>query len=71
MKKIYKRNQERKSKLEESSENLGLDADHSSEGDTLNNKLNDDNDRITGNPNGESDNESEDDHSIDTPLDQK
>lgn len=60
-----------KNEVEESSENLGLDADHSSEGDTLNNRLNDDNDRITGNPNGESDINDEDNHAIDTPLDQK
>lgn len=35
--------------------NLGLDADHSSDGPTAAARLNDDNDRISGNPDGESD----------------
>ncbi|SMC95829.1 hypothetical protein [Pedobacter africanus] len=36
-------------------ENLGLDADGSSADDTLYNNLNNDNDRISGNPDGEDD----------------
>lgn len=71
MKRINKPDLARKNEVEKPLENLGLDADHSSEGDTLNNRLNDDNDRITGNPNGESDIEDEDDHAIDTPIDEK
>ncbi|WP_449440347.1 hypothetical protein [Pedobacter steynii] len=35
--------------------NLGLDADHSSDEPTLLTRLNDDNDRISGNPDGEND----------------
>lgn len=71
MKRRNKRNQTTKVEVEESSENLGLDADHSSEGDTLSNRLNDDHDRITGNPNGENDITEEDIDAINTPLDQK
>ncbi|TCD01682.1 hypothetical protein [Pedobacter psychroterrae] len=71
MKRINKRNQVIKNEAEESSENLGLDADHSSEGDTLNSRLNDDNNRITGNPGGENDIKDEDNHAICSPLDQK
>ena len=51
--------------------NLGLDADHSSDGATLHNKLNDDNDRITGNPNGENDEREEGDLAITSPIDEK
>ncbi|ATP56629.1 hypothetical protein CPT03_09150 [Pedobacter ginsengisoli] len=36
-------------------DNLGLDADHSSDEPTLLTRLNDDNDRISGNPDGEND----------------
>ena len=51
----------------ESEENLGLDADRSQERNTLN----DDNDRVTGNSNGESDESGDDDHATGTPLDEK
>ncbi len=71
MKRINKSNQGIKNEAKESSENLGLDADHSSEGDALNSRLNDDNNRITGNPGGENDIEGEDNHAIYSPLDQK
>nr|WP_068892552.1 hypothetical protein [Pedobacter panaciterrae] len=36
-------------------DNLGLDADHSSDPPSLMTRLNDDNDRISGNPDGEND----------------
>lgn len=36
-------------------ENLGLDADGSSAGDAIYSNLNNDNDRISGNPDGEDD----------------
>lgn len=37
------------------SDNLGLDADHSTDTPSLMTRLNDDNDRISGNPDGEND----------------
>lgn len=52
-------------------ENLGLDADGSSEGNSLKNRLNDDNDRITGNPAGENDTKEDDDHTVSTSLEEK
>ena len=61
----------KKSAKEDSAVNLGLDADRSSEGASLKNRLNDDNDRITGNPNGENDERAGSDHAITSPLDEK
>lgn len=50
---------------------LGLDADHSSDGPTAAARLNDDNDRISGNPDGESDNADNDASGIYSPLEDK
>lgn len=52
------------------SDNLGLDADQSSYGDSKL-ALNDDNDRISGNPDGENDAKDYDDHNRFSPLDEK
>lgn len=41
--------------INESNENLGLDADGSSQDFSIYNNLNNDNDRISGNPDGEDD----------------
>jgi len=57
--------------VEEPGENLGLDADHSSGGPSINKTLDDDGDRITGNPNGEIDEKDTDDYSSNTPIDEK
>ena len=54
----------------EEPENLGLDADQSSEAPSLS-KLNSDNDRISGNPDGEQDNSKMIDDDINSPLDEK
>jgi len=51
--------------------NLGLDADHSSDGDTPEARWNDDNDRISGNPEGESDDSDNNTALINSPLDDK
>ncbi len=51
--KKYKLPESRVTENEEANENLGLDADHSS--DTPYHALNNDNDRISGNPDGETD----------------
>ncbi|TDQ12020.1 hypothetical protein [Pedobacter metabolipauper] len=51
--------------------NLGLDADQSSEGDPLKVGLNDDNERISGNPDGEDDDSNRNDRIIRSPLDDK
>ena len=51
--------------------NLGLDADHSSDGATAAARLNDDNDRISGNPDGESDDAADDANGFYSPLEDK
>lgn len=57
--------------VEESGENLGLDADHSSDGPSINKAFDDDRDRITGNPSGENDEGELDDSDSYTPIDEK
>lgn len=55
-KKIKPRSDSRKEALnDENNENLGLDADGSSEDVSIFSNLNNDNDRISGNPDGEDD----------------
>lgn len=51
--------------------NPGLDADHSSEGETVTSQFNDDNDRITGYDDGESDDKDENSKAVGSPLDDK
>ena len=51
--------------------NVGLDADHSSDGTTTAARLNDDNDRISGNPDGESDDTDNDAPGVYAPLEDK
>jgi hypothetical protein len=51
--------------------NLGRDADHSSDGPNAAVRLNDDNDRISGNPDGESDDAADDDTGVYSPLEDK
>jgi hypothetical protein len=51
--------------------NLGLDADHSSDGPTAAAKLNDDNDRISGISDGESDDSDDGAAGIYSPLEDK
>jgi hypothetical protein len=58
-------------KFEDEHANLGLDADHSSDGPTTAAKLNDDNDRISGNPDGESDDTDDDASGVYSPLEDK
>ena len=60
-----------KIQVEEPGENLGLDADHSSGGPSINRSYEDDSDRITGNPNGEHDEKDVDDSDSNTPIDEK
>ena len=60
-----------KNAKEDAAVNLGLDADQSSEGPSVTSRLNDDNDRITGNPNGENDKRDDSDSAITSPLDEK
>lgn len=55
--------------MEEEKENLGLDADHSS--DTAYHHLNNDNDRISGNPDGETDDNDGSGQLGDSPLMEK
>lgn len=51
-----KREEELAARINEvDSDNLGLDADHSTDTPSLMTRLNDDNDRISGNPDGEND----------------
>jgi hypothetical protein len=57
--------------VEEPGENLGLDADHSSDGPSINKTFDDDRDRITGNPSGENDEGELDDSDSYTPIDEK
>ncbi len=71
MKKVNKHHAAADNEISESTENLGLDADHSSDGPSMSSRLNDDNDRITGNQHGENDERAEDDYTINTPLDEK
>lgn len=52
-------------------DNPGLDADHSSDGATANSLLNDDNDRVSGHPDGESDDVDGEDSGIYSPLEDK
>ncbi|WP_316820125.1 hypothetical protein [Pedobacter gandavensis] len=52
------RKKQRKSRIYEERNNLGLDADGSSEDFSFNSYLNSDHDRVTGNPDGENDLES-------------
>ena len=54
---------------EDKNKNLGLDADHSSEGSDFIASLNNDNDMISGNPNGE--NDRKDNSTGTSPLDDK
>ena len=54
----------------EEPENLGLDADQSSEAPSLS-KLNSDNDRISGNPDGEQDSSEMKEDGLTSPLDEK
>jgi hypothetical protein len=56
---------------EEELENLGLDADHSSDNFSVNGKYNTDNDRVTDNPDGEEDPDVEADQAENSPLDDK
>jgi hypothetical protein len=58
-------------KYDEENVNLGLDADHSSDGPTAAARLNDDNDRISGNPDGESDDIDDGASGTYTPLEDK
>lgn len=58
-------------KYDEENVNLGLDADHSSDGPTAAARLNDDNDRISGNPDGESDDIDDGASGVYTPLEDK
>jgi hypothetical protein len=51
--------------------NLGLDADHSSEENSIFSRLDDDNDRISGNPDGEKDESKTDKEGFYAPLDDK
>jgi len=53
------------------SDNLGLDADHSSDAPSLMTRLNDDNDRISGNPDGENDVDENYSSVVYSPLDDK
>ncbi|MEJ2880801.1 hypothetical protein [Pedobacter sp. GR22-6] len=59
----------RKIENQEQDQNLGLDADHSSEAGDFKATLNNDNDMISGNPDGE--NDSKDDEVRNSPLDDK
>lgn len=68
MKKMDDSLKKNKLKTDDKPEALGLDADNSSEGPSLQARLNDDNDRISGNPDGESDTDEE---GIFSPLDDK
>lgn len=52
-----------KKRTDEEPDNLGLDADQSSEGSSFYHHLNTDNDRISGNPDGEND-----DHDTNEPF---
>ena len=61
----------KKFEVEEPGENLGLDADHSSDGPSINKTFDDDRDRITGNPSGENDEGDIDDSDSNTPIDEK
>ena len=58
-------------KYDDEQVNLGLDADHSSDGTTTAARLNDDNDRISGNPDGESDDTDNDASGVYAPLEDK
>lgn len=51
--------------------NLGLDSDHSSDGATVSARFNDDNDRISGKPDGESDDSDDNDSGTYTSLEDK
>ncbi|WP_316741005.1 hypothetical protein [Pedobacter antarcticus] len=53
------------------SANLGLDADQSSSGDEFLNNLNSDNDRISGNPDGEDDKNDTSESPGNSPLEDK
>ena len=53
------------------SDNLGLDADHSTDTPSLMTRLNDDNDRISGNPDGENDVNENYSSVVYSPLDDK
>lgn len=54
-----------------SDQNLGLDGDHSSDPPSLLTRLNDDNDRISGNPDGESDESGDETDGFYTSLEDK
>ncbi|HKG07703.1 MAG TPA: hypothetical protein VKB19_14635 [Pedobacter sp.] len=66
-----KKNPTRENNSEEEYPNLGLDADHSSDGETIADKLNDDNERVSGNPDGEDDDTDNNSATINSPLDEK
>lgn len=57
-----------KKRTYEEPDNLGLDADQSSENFSFYNYLNTDNDRISGNPDGEDDDHDRDEPFINSPL---
>ncbi|HMI01351.1 MAG TPA: hypothetical protein VK541_02655 [Pedobacter sp.] len=58
-------------KFDDENVNHGLDADHSSDGPTTTARMNDDNDRISGNPDGESDDADDDASGVYSPLEDK